>query len=243
MKKSSLKRIALGVLVGMALLVGLVWLLILTLGNKPAYVFAGKSIEDWRAQLNSHNPGTSNDAFAVVSSRVIPEITATLFSDTNDSRLRVSLVQTLNQLPSVQIYFADAAGRRIDAAQNIAELGPGAKTAVPALIQALKGSDAVVRGPAITALGEIHSDPDTVIPLLITYLDDDNLNDEAAKALAHYGSLAKAAVPKILPMLHAPDKDARAAAVEALQKIDPEAYTNATKRVPGGVTNGVSLTR
>ena len=119
-------------------------------------------------------------------------------------------------------------------------MGPAAKSAVPALVQALKGKDTIVRGAAISALGKIHSDPEFVIPLLIGYLDDEGLNDEAALALANYGSLAKVAVPKIIPLLHAPDKDAQAAAAEALKKIDPEAYTNAIK-APRGITNSPAV--
>lgn len=177
----------------------------------------------------------------MANTRIIPELTDAMFHDTNDSKLRIFLIDALNQLPGAQIYFMDADGRRIDAAQTIGELGPAAKSAIPALLQALKGNDTAVRGAAIAALGEIHGEPETIIPLLITYLDNDNLNDEAAKALGNYGALAKAAVPKILPMLHAPDKDARAASAEALMKIDPEAYTNATRAAQGPPTNSPAL--
>jgi HEAT repeat protein len=89
--------------------------------------------------------------------------------------------------------FTEASWRRSYAAQSIGELGPGAKSAVPALLEALKGKDAAVHEAAIKALGHIHSDPTARIPLLIGYLDDENLRDEAALALANYGSLAKAA--------------------------------------------------
>jgi HEAT repeat protein len=151
-----------------------------------------------------------------------------MFHDTNDSSVRLFLVQALNQLPSVQIYFAEAGVRRGEAAYNIGELGPSAKSAVPALLQALKGRDVMVRAPAIEALGKIHSDPDVMIPLFMKYLEDEDLRAEAALALANYGSLAKAAVPKIIPLLHAPDKEAQSAARQALKKIDPEASGNAT---------------
>jgi HEAT repeat protein len=91
------------------------------------------------------------------------------------------------------------------------------------LMQAVKGKDSAVHEAAITALGEIHDEPDVVIPFLISYLDDDDLNDEAATALGNFGSLAKPAIPKILPLLHAADDDAQAAAKAALLKIDPDA--------------------
>lgn len=241
MKKNSIRRILLGVLAGVLVLLGACWVLILTLGNKPRYLFQGKPLEYWRAQLDSHDPTVSNRAFAVVSSRVIPQLTDAMFHDTNDSSFRRSLIDTLNQLPGVQIYYLDAAARRMDAAEAIGELGPGAKSAIPALLQALKGPDPFVQGPAIEALGEIHAEPDTMIPLMMGYLDNDKLNAEAAKALASYGALAKAAVPKILPLLHAPDKDARAAATQALQKIAPEVYTNAMKTAQSPGTNGPTV--
>jgi hypothetical protein len=205
-------------------------------------VFAGKPIEYWQAQLNGHDAGASNEAFVMANTRIIPELTDAMFHDTNDSRLRIFLIDALNQLPGVQIYFLDADGRRIDAAQTIGELGPAAKSAIPALLQALKGNDTAVRGAAISALGEIHSEPEVIIPLLITCLDNDNLNAEAAKALGNYGVLAKAAVPKIVPMLHVPDKDARVASAEALLKIDPEAYTNAIRAAQAPQTNAPAVT-
>jgi HEAT repeat protein len=147
--------------------------------------------------------------------------------------VRLALIQALNGLPGVQINFIQAASRRIEAACRIGELGPAAKAAVPELAQALKGQDSVLHGATIQALGKIHSDPDVIIPLLIGYLANDDLNDEAALALANYGGLAKAAVPRIIPLLHARDKDTQRAAVEALNRIDPEAYTNAIKAIAG----------
>jgi HEAT repeat protein len=150
-----------------------------------------------------------------------------MFHDTHDWALRVRLVDALNTLPGVNIYYNPADGRRSLAARLIGDFGPPAKAAVPVLIQALKGSDKAVHEAAIAALGKIHSEPETVIPLLIPYLDDENVNDEAADALANYGRLAKPAVPKLIPLLKARDKDAREAAQKALVKIDPEAAAQA----------------
>lgn len=216
-------RIALGVSAGIALLVGVVWLLIHTLGDNPQRLYAGKPIPYWQERLNGSDPATSNEAFAVVNSQVIPQLRDTMLHDTNDSKVRLLLVDTLNGLPGVQIYFTPAGGRRAAAAQMIGMLGPAAQSAIPVLQEALKGNDPMVKGPAIQSLGNIHSDPQVVIPLLVSYLGDDNLDDEAALALGNYGSLAQAAVPKIIPLLHAPDKDAQVAAAVALKKIDPEA--------------------
>jgi HEAT repeat protein len=101
---------------------------------------------------------------------------------------------------------------------------------VPTLIQVLKGPDARLYEPAIEALGNIHSEADLVIPLLISYLTNKDLDDEAATALGNYGSLAREAYPKIVPLLKANDDDARRAAHIALKKIDPEAAAKAGVR-------------
>ena len=240
MKMKRITRIALGVLVGIVLLAGVIWVLTATLGNSPQSLFAGKPIGYWQEQLNGGASGASNEAWAVVNRRVIPDLTRIMVQDTNDSTVRLQLIETLNGLPGVQIYFTPAGGRRAYAAQILGALGPAAKSAIPTLLETLKGKDSIVHGAAIQALGSIHSDPQVVVPLLIEYLADDNLNDEAALALANYGSLARAAVPKIVPLLHAPDKDARAAAETALKKIDPEAYANATKADQNNATNSSS---
>jgi HEAT repeat protein len=150
-----------------------------------------------------------------------------MFHDTNDSLVRMSLVNILNRLPGVLILYEEAAARRAYAADGLGYLGPAAKSALPDLIKSLKGNDAAIRGVVILSLGRIRSEPETVIPLLIPYLEDDNLDAAAAKALAEFGGLAKPAVPKLLPLLHARDHDDRAAAIAALKKIDPIAAAKA----------------
>ena len=65
------------------------------------------------------------------------------------------------------------------------------------------------------------------MPLLIGYLEDNDLRVEAAEALGDFGSAAKSSVPKLLPLLEIPDKDLRHAVTEALKKIDPEAAAKA----------------
>jgi len=236
-KRNSFRRIALGVAIGILLLGAVVWLVTRTLGNTPRSQFAGKPLQYWQEQLDGHDSGDSNAAFAVINSQVIPGLVNTLFCDTNDSSLRISLINTLNTLPGVQIYFADAGARRADAVRCIGEFGPAATSAVPALIQALNGKDAVVHEAALRALGSIHSNPDTMVPFLTGYLDNDTLRDEAALALANYGPRAKSAVPKIIPLLQAADKDDRTAAIKALKQIDPDSYLAAAKAVQGSGTN------
>ena len=225
--KDRIVRIAVGVLAGMVILTAVIWLLSHTLGNDFPPLYAGHTVGDWQEQLCRHGVGASNAAFAVINSQVIPRLVDTMFHDTEDSSVRLSLIKMLNDLPGVQISYVEADCRRAYAARYFGDLGPAAKGAIPDLINALKGKDAAIRGPAISSLGGIHSEPETVIPLLIPCLDDDNLDVPAAKALAEYGSLAKSAVPKLLPLLHGKDNDDRLAARAALLRIDPDAAAKA----------------
>jgi len=220
--KKRILRISISVLTGICVLAGVIWLFSQTLGNHGP-LFAGKSIDGFTRQLNSHDAGASNQAYAALNTQIIPRLVDQMFHDTNDSRLRLSLVETLNKIPGVQIQFIEAKNRRIGAANALGMIGPPAKAAVPFLVQALKRPDLDLDEAAIRALGGIHSDPEVIIPLLIPYLADNELNDEAATALGNYGSLAKAAIPNIVPLLTGRGKDARGAAIYALKKIDPEA--------------------
>lgn len=229
--KRKLIRISLGVAVGMAVLAGAIGVLTKTLGNLHwPILYAGKTIADWRQQLYQRDAAASNAAFAVVGSQVIPQLVDTMFHDTSDSTLRVSLVDLLNELPGVQILYATADVRRSEAIRHLGELGPAAKAAVPRIIKLLVEKSPGVQEAAVSSLGKIHSEPETVIPLLIRCLDDDRINAQAASALGEFGSLAKPAVPKLLPMLQARDKDDRRAARDALLKIDAEAAAKAGVR-------------
>ena len=67
------------------------------------------------------------------------------------------------------------------AAYAISGMGPEAKSAVPALIEALKDPVAAVRFPVIIALREIGPDAQAAVPALTEALDDQN-DDVAAMA-------------------------------------------------------------
>ncbi len=222
-----IKRVLLGVTIGSGALVGLIWLLIHTLGDHEA-LYQGKPFEYWQAQVEGSKSVASNEVSVVLDTVVIPRLTQTMFGDMNDFNLRLTLIEKLNGLPGVTIRFTSADGRRAQAAQNIGQLGPRATAAIPNLIKALRSGDAAVRGAAARALGEIRSEPDSVIPLLIGYMDDpqDGVPEAAVEALGDFGSLSKAAVPKLLPLLKTQDKDLRHAATVAIQKIEPAATSN-----------------
>ena len=74
-----------------------------------------------------------------------------------------------------------APATRNAAAYEIAGLGPAAKAAVPALIEALDDSDAAVRFPVTVALGEIGPDAAAAVPRLKKMMFEE-INDEIAAA-------------------------------------------------------------
>lgn len=219
-----LKRILLGVIVGSGVVVAGILVLIHTLGDHDT-MYKGKSLDFWMAQLKSEQPGASNEARLVLDTVALPQLVQAMFSDTNDSSIRLMLIDQLNCLPGVTIHYTPADGRRAEAAQDLGSFGPNAKAAVPSLVKALKGEDPVIRAPAALALGKIHSEPQSIIPLLIAAINDpqEDVPAAAIEALGNFGSLSKDAVPKILPLLKVPDKDTRRAANVAIRKIDPQA--------------------
>ncbi|MFO0841324.1 MAG: HEAT repeat domain-containing protein [Gemmataceae bacterium] len=60
---------------------------------------------------------------------------------------------------------------RIQAAVLLGELGPGAKAAVPALVEALDLQDPYLRGVAIRSLSEVAPDDDEVMARLVPLLE------------------------------------------------------------------------
>jgi HEAT repeat protein len=112
---------------------------------------------------------------------------------------------------------------RAAAASCLALMDTEAKEAVPALIQTLN-AEGNGWGPVLInsmmALGSIHSDPETVIPLLLEYVSGPrkewNYCGPAMDALGRYREKAKSAVPAILPYLDDPDKSHRFSADAAL---------------------------
>lgn len=227
--KQRLLRLALGVCVGLGVLAGCILVLIHTLGEHDT-LFEGKPIYAWLAQAKSKDPALRDAANLVLNRTIIPRLTRAMFQDTNDSHLRLALVDYLNTLPNVNILYRPADSRRADGPSFLGEFGPAAKAATPALLRALQGPDIAVRAPSAIALGKIQADPSTVIPLLIKYLDDSNIAEAAALGLADYGPSAKAAIPKLMELSKIHDKDLHRAVTLALAKIDPTAAPQAGGR-------------
>jgi HEAT repeat protein len=114
---------------------------------------------------------------------------------------------------------------RLRAIKGLAEMGPAAATAGPALLPALDDPDPDVRRMAFHALGQIDPSVLTSDVLLGVYLRDLQSPDEsirlrAVKAMSRLGPAA----PRALPALQAaaqqdPDPDVRRLAAETLQRL------------------------
>ena len=218
-----MKRVLIGVVIGVVVLLGAFWTLIHALGERD-YRYNGKGFDYWQNQMNSAVPAVSNETRVVIETQIIPHLTNAMFHDTQDSKLRLALIDHLNNLPGVTIYYTPAEGRRAQAVDALGALGPRAQATIPDLIRILKGKDEAVRVAAVNALGQIKSQPDTVIPLLISSLDDpqDGIPPAAVEALGNFGALSRPAWPKLVPLLKLHDKDMQKALASALKQIDPD---------------------
>jgi HEAT repeat protein len=229
--KSRRRTLVIASLIGLGICAGGLVVLVRALEPSVSYC-EGQPVAYWLGQVNSPEVGVSNRACGVLNRAILPKLIDTMFHDTNDSQFKIALINHLNDLPGVDIHFEAASRRRVEAAQMLGTFGPPAKAAIPDLVKAIRGNDAPLRIHAAVALGQIHSEPETVIPLLIGLLDDpqDGEPEAAMQALGDFGSLAKAAVPRLVPLLKSREKDTRHAASAALRQIDPEAATKAATR-------------
>ncbi len=192
--------------------------------------YQGKSFSYWCEELGSAELTSSNRANAILNDVIIPRLTNQVLSDTNDSRLRVALVEALNGLPGLHIDFTCADGRRAGAIDNLAALGPRALAATPTLLAVVKLDDDTLCGPAAAALVKLHADPEVVIPILINSLLDRNGHGrpDLVEALGGFGPKAAVAVPELVKLLQdRSSKEIMLAVPKALKQIDPQAAAKA----------------
>lgn len=139
---------------------------------------------------------------------------------------------------------------RTETARALGCIGPAAKPAIPSLLNGLAemktmGRRGGVTAPCrfasagqaglvyafvwpeqeiLTALARIHSEPELVVPVLVTYSADTNTMVAllALRGLAAFGPAARPAVPNLVKALAATDASVRSQAAIALRKIDPD---------------------
>jgi HEAT repeat protein len=109
-----------------------------------------------------------------------------------------------------------------DSAWILAQIGPAAKAAVPALTEALEQGDKSDRAAAAEALGKMGADAKPAVPALVKALGDDSVRSSAAEALGRIGPAARDAVPDLERVVRT--GVASLSAIEALGRIgDPRA--------------------
>ncbi len=109
-------------------------------------------------------------------------------------------------------------------------IGPAAKNAIPLLIEvAFTNTNTSVSANSLWALGEIHSEPEIVVPALMKFLHDprSEFRRVTAFALAKFGTEASPAIPSMLELLKDQDLAVRFSVTNALEAIDPEAAAKA----------------
>lgn len=124
----------------------------------------------------------------------------------------------------------------------LAELGPKAQQAVPALSETLADENPVVRLEALIALGRIGEAAKPAIPKMLKALDDETeaVRFGAVFALGKMGPDAKAATKKLEALLSDDDAVLKAVSAWALSQIEPdnqEREDNAVPLLVGLLTN------
>jgi hypothetical protein len=115
------------------------------------------------------------------------------------------------------------------AAGVLADIGPQAKAAIPALRPRLADRDPLMRVEAADALGKLGSDPGEFMPVVVATLREPDLEslDEKLQVLLRYKDHAQAAVPLLRELLAklqdaggAANRDARYMLTNALGQLD-----------------------
>lgn len=113
-------------------------------------------------------------------------------------------------------------------AATLGGIGPAASNAVPSLLEVVTNRSALPNN-FLKALGEIHAQPEKVIPVLTTFLKspDAGARLRAVISLRAYGAEARSAVPALLGVLKDNDEHVRQHAAEALKAIDADVAAKA----------------
>jgi hypothetical protein len=110
---------------------------------------------------------------------------------------------------------------RTQGAIGLSKLGPAAAPAVPALVEASRAPEPLLRQNAALALGQIGPEAREAVPDLIKLLDDPEwaVRRQAAVALGGIGPDAREAAAALEQLGRDPHQVVRKAAAEALTKV------------------------
>jgi HEAT repeat protein len=125
-------------------------------------------------------------------------------------------------IPSLVSLLKDTDWRiRASAMCALAQMGPAAEEAVPALLQNLE--DPLLDHAAICTLPVIGARPEAIMPSFIGILSSTNFHRQMCVMyiLGQYGTNAQAAAPSLMKFLNHPDRSLRDEATKALLLIDP----------------------
>jgi HEAT repeat protein len=111
---------------------------------------------------------------------------------------------------------------RESAARVLGMFGTNAHMAIPAMIQCAKEKSGSVRGFATFSLGQINMESETVVPVLVSNLEDPSTRINAVYALRNFGNRAKSAVPALLKAMKENDAKFKELAQEAVREINME---------------------
>lgn len=139
-------------------------------------------------------------------------------------------------------------GARLRVAAILARIGPKAKPAVPALIEAIQDERATTRNEVLFALAAIGPDAQEALPAVTRALKDEdpNVRYSACYALGRMGPSAKAAKPELQKCLDSDDEFLAMAGAWSLAQIDPACPETAPKSVPvlvRGLADSEAITR
>jgi HEAT repeat protein len=115
---------------------------------------------------------------------------------------------------------------RQQAARTLGQIGPAATAqGVPALSEALKSPEAVVREAAAETLGKFGGQAKAAVPALLATLEDNETTVRRAvlAALAQIGPGAQETLPKLRPAFKDPDSQVRCHALDVLGRLGAEA--------------------
>lgn len=129
-------------------------------------LYPGHTLDCWGDLLTNRDHAVSEQGHTVLVNVIFPQLTNQMFADTTDSRLKLVLIEEPNSLPGLNVHCLQADGRRAAAIVDLASLGPIAKAAIPALTEALRPHDEVLRNAVAGALFKVGVEPATAIPLM-----------------------------------------------------------------------------